>query len=88
MIILYYMYVGMLIFVRHETWTLFLDVEPSDTIKSVKDKIQDKEGIPPDEVLILIFRGQYLEDEQTLFDYGVTKETTLRLKIKMSSRGQ
>ncbi|XP_065891206.1 uncharacterized protein [Dysidea avara] len=77
----------MLIFVRHETWTLFLDVEPSDTIKSVKDKIQDKEGIPPDEVLILIFRGQYLEDEQTLFDYGVTKETTLRLKIKMSSRG-
>ena len=78
------MYVGMRIFVRHGTLArraFILWVEPSNTIKSVKDKILDKEGVPPD-VQILIFRGYNLEDEQTLFDYGVTKESTLYLSIK------
>ncbi|XP_065891202.1 polyubiquitin-like isoform X2 [Dysidea avara] len=74
----------MRIFVRHGTLArraFILWVEPSNTIKSVKDKILDKEGVPPD-VQILIFRGYNLEDEQTLFDYGVTKESTLYLSIK------
>ena len=64
---------GMQIFVKTLTGkTIILDVEPTDTIQSVRDKIQDKQGIPPDEQG-LIFAGKQLEDWCTLSDFNTEK---------------
>ena len=73
----------MQIFVRTvEGKTIGVEVEPRESIKSVKAKIRDQEGIPVEEQR-LIFRSKMLDNAQTLNDYKIQQDWTIALHVAL-----
>jgi hypothetical protein len=62
--------------------TTQLEVESLDLVATIKEKIQDKEGIPPDQIR-LVFSGVQLDDEKSLLDYNIKEDSTVFMVLRL-----
>lgn len=74
---------GMQVFVKTLTGkTISVDCEPDESIESLKAKINEKEGIPPEEQRI-IFGGKQLDSLKSLSDYDIEEDSTVHLVLRL-----
>ncbi|KAF7265168.1 hypothetical protein GWI33_021361 [Rhynchophorus ferrugineus] len=59
-----------------------IDVEPSDKILALKEKLEEKEGIPPQQQR-LVFQGKQLKDDKTISSYKLKAGTVLHLVVAL-----
>ena len=73
----------MILYIKRESGSTFIiEAQSADTIKKVKDYIQDKVGIPLDQQR-LIRTGKLLEDNKSLTDYGIKNNSTIHLGLRI-----
>ena len=74
---------GMQVFVKSMSGkTLSVDVEPDESIESLKAKIREKEGIAPDQQRV-VFEGKQLDSTKSISDYGIEEDSTLHLVLRL-----
>jgi len=59
-----------------------IDIEPTDTIERIKERVEEKEGIPPPQQR-LIFGGKAMADDKTAAEYGISAGNTLHLILAL-----
>ncbi|XP_003746973.1 NEDD8 [Galendromus occidentalis] len=59
-----------------------IDIEPTDKVERIKERVEEKEGIPPAQQR-LIFSGKQMNDDKTASDYKVTGGSVLHLVLAL-----